>query len=397
MKPLYSFVRGVFLRLVCCLSVLACTGCERVELPSETTGNKKPAGGDEVVAPDIDGLGEGNMTCPYTVADVVEGRVPEGCQCWVVGHVVGYTQRTMAAAEFSAEGAVQSNILLAACPQEDDPAECVPVELNKDRLHKGVSLKYNPDSLGHSLLVLATVKTYFSVPGLRDVQQYGWLGDVHYEGEENLPPQPDEGDEPDEPEPDEGDKPDDPVPDEQPDPPFLPENTAGHLLTPVTAEADIQAGALYAMGVPVADGVRLLKTDVTLTSTSTWRSTVLLKPGNGLLRADGHTALFQLQAAGEDYRLSEWGRAVCLSYDVKKKNTSSAPLHTLASDDWGTRYSANVRAERKNNSYIITPAVKLLYYDKSFTYYLSLYADGTVRWCVPNYQTPLVLYRLTEG
>lgn len=398
MKSLSAFARSAVLRLVCCLSVLTWTGCERVELPAGTTDGKKPADNGETVAPDIDGLGEGSMVCPYTVTDVTEGRVPEGCQCWVVGHVVGYTRRTLAAAEFTAEGAVQSNVLLAVHPLEDEPAECVPLELNKTRLHKGISLMYNPDSLGHSLLVFATVKTYFSVPGLRDVQQYVWLGNVHYEGDEETPPLPDEGDDAETPDAgDDGDEPDEPDSGEQPEPPFLPEHTAGHLLIPVTAEDEITADALYAMGLPTADGVRLVRTDVALTPTSTWRSTTLVLPDGDRLCADDRTALFQLQAAGENYRLCEWGMNTYLSYGVKKKNTSSAPLYTLASGGWGDLYAADVRIERKGSSYVVTPAVKLLYNEKPFTYYLSLYADGTVRWCVPNYQTPLALYRLTEG
>lgn len=386
-----------------CLLLSVWTGCERVEVPAVGSGATVPSETDEVETPDITGLGGGTMDCPYTVTDIVEGRVPVDRQCWVVGHVVGYTQRTIGAAEFTVEGAVRSNVLLAAEPDEEEAAYCVPVELNKSRLHTGISLMHNPDKLGYSLLVLATVRPYFSVAGLRDVQQYCWLGDVHYAGDEEMLPAPGEDEYPDTTDPDDignGDsRPE--VPADKPgtlpedEPLFLPDDPAGYPLVPVTKSTDIRVGALYTMGLSRDNTVWLIQRDASLTSVSKWRSAIAVETEAGQLLADNRTALFQLQTSGEFYRLYEWMSGTYLGYHTTNKNTSSAPVYTLAEGDCRDKYATEVRIASADGYLSVLTAARLPYGEKTYAYYLSIYNDASIRWCMSGYQTPLRLYRLT--
>ncbi len=129
----------------------------------------------------LDGTGEGTDTCPWSVADVLRNEFSPDVPVWAAGYVVGYvTGNSVKGAVFGVEEAVQSNVLIADTPGERDVDACLPVELKTEKLHYGVSLRYNPDSLGRYILFQAFVKTYFRVKGLRNVKQYRWYGERPY-------------------------------------------------------------------------------------------------------------------------------------------------------------------------------------------------------------------------
>ena len=183
-------------------TLLLLAACEKVEIPTGEGGGKGDDVPEEETEVEIKGTGEGSLEKPFTVRDILEGeKAQQGRQCWVVGYVVGFTRYSMSNADFTTEGAVQSNVLLADKFEEEDPGLCVPIELNTDKLHKKVSLAYNPDSLGRRIMIEGLVMDYFKVTGLRQVKEFHWLGAMLFPGEEGGNPPPPTEDEEEEPEP----------------------------------------------------------------------------------------------------------------------------------------------------------------------------------------------------
>lgn len=167
-------------RLVKCLllaGTLLWGACEKVDLPVPTAeGNGIPPAAD-TPAPPIEGTGEGTGTRPYTVADVC-GRADEldGSEVWVMGYVVGHAYQSLDNAAFSAEGAKETNVLLAGRPDETDPYACLPVRLQTTRWKQRLGLAQNPDSLRHAVCVLGLVGTYLRTTALTEVSDARWLG-----------------------------------------------------------------------------------------------------------------------------------------------------------------------------------------------------------------------------
>ncbi|MCM1107534.1 MAG: DUF6359 domain-containing protein [Clostridium sp.] len=174
----------------------AFVSCEKVELPVADVDVMPPASDVWDIPEDT---GEGTAQSPYTVTDILRlSSSSDGYPVWVVGYVVGYVNRSVSNAVLGADGALQSNILIAADPEERNPEVCLPVELNSDKLHRGLSLYYNPDSLGRCLMVQAGVALYFRVAGLRGVKNYRWLGngESFIPSVDQTPEIPDDGEEP---------------------------------------------------------------------------------------------------------------------------------------------------------------------------------------------------------
>lgn len=213
--------------MIFCLFSFIGHSCEKVEIPmasDEKIADGGTAGTSPVIV--ITGTGEGTASCPYAVADILAFETFPDAPVWTAGYVVGYVEGSLKNAVFGAEGAVQSNILIADSPGETEVEACLPVELNTDKLHSGISLCYNPDSLGRYIVLQASVQSYFRVAGLRKVKQYRWYGaGPGFQPEQ--PEQPEEPDVPEEPEepdvPEEPDDPDDPDDPEEPDTPEQPE------------------------------------------------------------------------------------------------------------------------------------------------------------------------------
>ncbi len=186
-------------------------GCERVDLPVEPSvpGSVTPSDEDssgENSEP-ILGTGQGSGTHPYTVSEILSsGTSLTGREVWAVGYVVGWAYKSMEYAEFTAEGAKETNVLMADDPEEYDADFCMPVRLTSAKWKRGVGLVQNPDSLGRCIRVLGLVGTYLKTTGITDLADYQWLGDgipFHTGGddEEDPPPGPGTGEEP----PDSGD------------------------------------------------------------------------------------------------------------------------------------------------------------------------------------------------
>lgn len=176
-RKIYACRRRARLVVYCfyILSLAVTGGCGKVEIPRP---DGISSGGDAgTVWKPLDGTGEGTETCPWAVADVLRNEISPDAPVWAAGYVVGYViGNSVRGSVFGTEEAVQSNVLIADSPEERDVDACLPVELKTEKLHYGVSLRYNPDSLGRYVLFQASVKTYFRVKGLRDVKQFRWYG-----------------------------------------------------------------------------------------------------------------------------------------------------------------------------------------------------------------------------
>ena len=115
--------------------------------------------------------GEGTKEVPFTVGDVFILN-NSGAKAWVEGYIVGSADGSLDKAVIgSVEGAVASNMLIAASADETDNANCVPVQLSGD-VRSALNLVDNPGNLFKSVKLYAALQAYFSVCGLKSVTEY---------------------------------------------------------------------------------------------------------------------------------------------------------------------------------------------------------------------------------
>ncbi len=122
------------------------------------------------------GTGTGTESDPYDVPAAISVASKTGV--FVKGYIVGYVggQALDETATFSAEGEVsQTNVLIAASPNETTVANCMPVQLPSGAVRTGVNLKDNPGNLKQEVLLYGDIDTYFRVPGLKNTS-YAKIG-----------------------------------------------------------------------------------------------------------------------------------------------------------------------------------------------------------------------------
>jgi hypothetical protein len=115
----------------------------------------------------------GSETKPYTVAQAIsnQGAKDNGVFVWVEGYVVGLVDgMNMSNAVLGANGATMTNILIAASADETDMSKCMPVQLPAGPIRDGLNLVANPTVLGKAVKLNGTLEPYFSVAGLKNVQ-----------------------------------------------------------------------------------------------------------------------------------------------------------------------------------------------------------------------------------
>lgn len=184
------------------------TACQKVELPSddeirldsgeENTDEGQSDDNEENETVDIGDSGElfddedlSGVPC-FDVDDyIICAEDYDQNLCVVKGYIVGYTVRSMKNAVFSVTGAVRTNILLASEADEKDVDRCVPVELADEEYRENLSLYDNPENLGCQVAIMGIARTYFYVPGLRDLQMFKWIDNKDPEGPD-LPEEPEE-------------------------------------------------------------------------------------------------------------------------------------------------------------------------------------------------------------
>jgi hypothetical protein len=123
--------------------------------------------------------GEGTLASPYTVSDVKLLDNP-GTQAWVHGYIVGSIsgQSFSNGSSFTAEGASDSNILLADEASASSSAACIPVQLPSGSIRNELNLKSNPGNLGKEIWIKGNLEAYFSTTGLKSPTEYTWTGTI---------------------------------------------------------------------------------------------------------------------------------------------------------------------------------------------------------------------------
>jgi hypothetical protein len=113
--------------------------------------------------------GDGTKDNPYTVADLKqmkEDSYPAEA-VWVKGVIIGAAKSGTA---LETEKEVVSNIAIAVSA---DAEEFVPVELKKDtEFRTNLNIVDNPDNIGKSVMLLGAITKYFSVTGVKNLEDY---------------------------------------------------------------------------------------------------------------------------------------------------------------------------------------------------------------------------------
>ncbi len=118
--------------------------------------------------------GNGTFEDPYNIesARINSSTTP----VWVKGFIVGVyeTVNPVFVPNFTGPYTTNSNLLLADSPDETILAKCVPVQLPGGAIRDSLNLVTNADNKGKEVMVLGTLDTYFSVPGVKNLSGY-WL------------------------------------------------------------------------------------------------------------------------------------------------------------------------------------------------------------------------------
>ncbi len=152
--------------------------------------------------------GDGTESRPYNVGQVIamnpQGNAdnPDKKDVWVRGYIVGWADMSSIyyvnaeTARFSVPATLNTNILIAATPDETDWSKCVALQLPNGEIRTALNLRDNPGNLGRDMQVMGNIAKYSGVPGVRSVSKYVWLSEA-----------PENPDVPDNPDPDTPDNP----------------------------------------------------------------------------------------------------------------------------------------------------------------------------------------------
>ncbi len=114
------------------------------------------------------GTNNGTKDSPYSVDQVLTLGNP-GTAAWVKGYIVGYYDYSNnSSLVTSASGAANSNVALAADPNETDKEKTVAVQLPVGAIRSGVNLADHPENLGKELAICGDLTAYFGLPGVKN-------------------------------------------------------------------------------------------------------------------------------------------------------------------------------------------------------------------------------------
>ena len=125
---------------------------------------------------------DGTEVNPYTielVQEIYESESKPADPVWIEGYIVGYVDGTSyngpanaaparRVAVFGIPDESQTEILIAASPEETNPDNCIPVQLPKGILREQLDLYAHPELLGQSIKVCGTVDKYFGTCGIKN-------------------------------------------------------------------------------------------------------------------------------------------------------------------------------------------------------------------------------------
>lgn len=136
-------------------------------------GNEGESGGD-IIPPSSSGLG--TITNPFSVPDVLNGS--SGASVWVQGYIVGFISGmsiqdgAVFSNNISGKDYTNTNILIAASPDETDWQNCVPVELPVS-FCESLGLGNNPSAYKRLVNVCGSIEQYFGCQGVKDLTNFG--------------------------------------------------------------------------------------------------------------------------------------------------------------------------------------------------------------------------------
>ncbi|TWP24805.1 hypothetical protein ETU10_02260 [Apibacter muscae] len=120
---------------------------------------------------------EGTKENPFTISQAMNNQGQTGK--WVKGYIVGSVtgQSIVEGAQFNAPFTTQSNILIAASPNETDYTKCIPVQLPYDAtgvntVRPNLNLATNPVNFKREVMVYGDLTTYFNQAGMKNTSDY---------------------------------------------------------------------------------------------------------------------------------------------------------------------------------------------------------------------------------
>lgn len=123
--------------------------------------------------------GDGQEATPFNVAQVIaKGSAVNEPGQWVKGYIVGFiptggASTTLPYTEFTATGAIASNLVLAPTPDCTDANLCIPVQLvSGSSVRSAVNLQDHPDNLGKALTIKGDLIKYCGAPGVKNPTEY---------------------------------------------------------------------------------------------------------------------------------------------------------------------------------------------------------------------------------
>ena len=170
------------------ISILLCN-CEKADITGET--DSEPDKDSTIVKNDTiphpEGLRDGSEEYPFMAGDLATGSVgqyilandAEQGDCRVVGYIVGYVEGTSIGMAVFGSGDIESNIIIADNPYEDDPFNTVPVQLSTGstyaKVRNDLNLYQHPENLGRKVVVTGKITTYMKWAGMKNTKDYRFL------------------------------------------------------------------------------------------------------------------------------------------------------------------------------------------------------------------------------
>ena len=114
------------------------------------------------------GTNDGTKDNPYTTAEAASFQGEKGV--WVQGYIVGSIVNNKYV--FSADGATNTNIIIANNADETDQNNVVPVQLPAGALRNELNLQTNTDMYKVEVIIKGDLGAYFGTAGLRNAKEY---------------------------------------------------------------------------------------------------------------------------------------------------------------------------------------------------------------------------------
>lgn len=127
---------------------------------------------------------EKTLADPISVEDAqalyVDG---DSIEVWIKAYIVGYANGSMSKANFRADSAVATNVLIASKAGETDVTKCIPVELankaiNGLNVRDEIPLSAKPENFGKQIWIKGSIVKYFSQCGIKVISDWSWDGEV---------------------------------------------------------------------------------------------------------------------------------------------------------------------------------------------------------------------------